>query len=431
MKKYVNTDRPPFFCQGCTHARVVNALDKAFDHLNLKAGDIVIVSDIGCAGLFDTFFKTHAFHGLHGRALTYAIGIKLANPTLTVVVVMGDGGIGIGGAHLLSACKKNIGITLLILNNFNYGMTGGQFSATTPSSATVNSAFLNQLEKPLDICQVSVSAGASFVQRISAYHKDLPDALSAGISHDGFSIIDIWGVCVGRYTKHNRLNPSQIDESLNSLPSFEGIISQNVRTEFTRGYKEASRGGRPIPPPMSISAQFNAKTSERQEIMILGNAGQRVVTAGDILCIAGMLSGLYASQKSDYPVTVLRGHSVGEVVLSPNRVDFSGIIKPNWVFVVGKDGANRKKDIFSILSKKTVILKDNRIEIPPCRGKIVEVDFEAERIKYHDRALAMLIIFARMALVIDIDMLMASLRIRFSGDHLNASLSLVNQFDSR
>ena len=100
--------------------------------MGFSGKDVVIVSDIGCSGLFDTFFNTHAFHGLHGRALTYATGIKMARPDLKVVVTMGDGGLGIGGAHVLSTCRRNIDLTLLVLNNFNYGMTGGQCSSTIP-----------------------------------------------------------------------------------------------------------------------------------------------------------------------------------------------------------------------------------------------------------------------------------------------------------
>ena len=148
MDSLLNNNRPPVFCPGCAHERVVHALDKAFQNMGLNGQQIVMVSDIGCSGLFDTFFNTHAFHGLHGRALTYATGLKMARPDLHVVVTMGDGGLGIGGAHLLAACRRNLDLTLLVLNNFNFGMTGGQFSATTPPDAEVGSGFLNQLERP-------------------------------------------------------------------------------------------------------------------------------------------------------------------------------------------------------------------------------------------------------------------------------------------
>ncbi|MBW2656782.1 MAG: 2-oxoglutarate synthase, partial [Deltaproteobacteria bacterium] len=139
MDSLLNIERPPVFCPGCSHDKITHTLDKAFQNMGLSGEKVAIVSDIGCSGLFDTFFNTHALHGLHGRALTYAAGLKLARPDLNVVVTMGDGGQGIGGAHLLAACRRNLDLTLLVLNNFNFGMTGGQFSATTPLDAQVGS----------------------------------------------------------------------------------------------------------------------------------------------------------------------------------------------------------------------------------------------------------------------------------------------------
>jgi len=108
MNSLLNSSRPPAFCSGCSHERITHALDQAFQNMGLSGDQIAIVSDIGCSGLFDTFFHTHALHGLHGRALTYATGLKIARPELTVVVTMGDGGLGIGGPHFLSACRRNL-----------------------------------------------------------------------------------------------------------------------------------------------------------------------------------------------------------------------------------------------------------------------------------------------------------------------------------
>jgi len=126
LQTYMNKEAGPLpFCPGCGHERLLRELDTALVKLQLDPRKTVIVTDIGCIGLSDPYFVTNGFHGLHGRSLTYATGLKLARPELTVIVLMGDGGCGIGGAHLLNAARRNLDLTLIIANNFNYGMTGG------------------------------------------------------------------------------------------------------------------------------------------------------------------------------------------------------------------------------------------------------------------------------------------------------------------
>ncbi len=137
LSSYRN-DTPYPFCPGCGHGPILDHLNKALVKAAIDPAKVVLVSDIGCSGLSDQYFATHAFHGLHGRSLTYATGIKLARPELTVIVVIGDGGTGIGGTHLLQAARRNIGITVLVFDNFNFGMTGGQHSTTTPPGAVTS-----------------------------------------------------------------------------------------------------------------------------------------------------------------------------------------------------------------------------------------------------------------------------------------------------
>ena len=273
MDSLLNAARPPVFCPGCSHDRITHMLDQAFLGMGLAADRIAMVSDIGCSGLFDTFFNTHAFHGLHGRALTYAAGIKLARPELTVVVTMGDGGQGIGGAHLLAACRRNLDLTLLVLNNFNFGMTGGQYSATTPPDAEVGSGFLNQLERPLDVCAVAKAAGAPYVVRCSAYRPDIAEVIRRAIEFKGFSVVDIWGICPGRFSKRNRLTPKAIEEVLARLPALEGEVPENRRREFGEHYRELAAAQRPVPPPLGPSRPAFAPARRRPPRG--GHAGQR------------------------------------------------------------------------------------------------------------------------------------------------------------
>jgi pyruvate/2-oxoacid:ferredoxin oxidoreductase beta subunit/Pyruvate/2-oxoacid:ferredoxin oxidoreductase gamma subunit len=427
MSSLLNTGRPPVFCPGCSHDRITHALDKAFLNLGFQGEDIVIVTDIGCSGLFDTFFNTHAFHGLHGRALTYATGLKMAHPELNVIVTMGDGGLGIGGAHILSACRRNLDLTLLVLNNFNFGMTGGQFSTTTPLNAQVGSGFLNRLERPIDVCQVASSAGAPYVRRFSSYGKNLVEEIENGIRFEGFSILDIWGICPGRYTKRNRLTPKIIEDTLSKMPSIKNPVSENLRKEYGRHYRELAADQKPVQRPTTIERQFVPPGAGRKEVIILGSAGQRIITAGEILCLAGLYAGLQTTQKNEYNVTVLRGHSITEVVLSPEDIGYTGIESPDVVLALSREGVERRRHIFNEMDDHGLIILDKEIDLPPCNAEVHQIDFKALKIKSHDRALASMGVLAALNRVIHPDMLGAALKYRFRGNVLVSSQDIVER----
>jgi 2-oxoglutarate ferredoxin oxidoreductase subunit beta len=427
MSSLLNTNRPPVFCPGCSHERITHGLDKAFQNMGLSGEQIVIVTDIGCSGLFDTFFHTHALHGLHGRALTYAAGLKMARPGLTVIVTMGDGGLGIGGAHILAACRRNLDITLLILNNFNFGMTGGQFSATTPSEVRVGSGFLNRLERPLDVCRVASSAGAAYVRRCSSYAKDLAQEIENAIRFEGFSVIDLWGICPGRYTKRNKMTPQIIEDSLARLPSIITPIPENVRKEYGRHYRELAAQQQPVPSPTEIKTKFHAPDFGRKEVVILGSAGQRIITAGEILCLAGLTAGLNVTQKNEYDITVLRGACISEVVLSREEIGYTGITKPDVVLALSQEGVDRRKHLFDHLDKNALIIRSEEIDLPPCNARVQETDFKAQKIKSNDRALAALCVLARLDTVIYLNMLECALAYRFRDNLLASAIDLVRR----
>ncbi len=427
MSSLLNEGRPPVFCPGCSHERITHALDRCFQNMGLRGDQVVIVSDIGCSGLFDTYFHTHAFHGLHGRALTYATGLKLAQPELKVVVTMGDGGLGIGGAHLLSACRRNLDLTLLILNNFNFGMTGGQFSATTPPEAMVASGFLNQLETPMDVCQVARSAGASYVTRCSSYRKDLPDVLEAAIRFEGFSLIDMWGLCPGRYTKKNRLTPKIIEEALGNMPIIERPVKENLRKEYGQHYRELASRQEPAPPPLKVGAKFRPPLPRRQDVVILGRAGQRVIMAGEMLCLAGLTAGLRVTQKNEYDITVLRGPSISELILSTEEIGYTGIDRPNVVLAIGQEGVDRRKALFDHLEADSLVIQAQGVEIPPSKGRVLTFDFKGQGVKIQNWALASLSIMARVHKVISLEMLQSALKIILKEQDLVYALDLVDR----
>jgi 2-oxoglutarate/2-oxoacid ferredoxin oxidoreductase subunit beta len=422
----LNKSRPPVFCPGCGHEVVVRALDQAFRNLGLSGNDTCLVSDIGCSGLFDTFFNTHAFHGLHGRALTYATGIKLCRPELNVVVTMGDGGLGIGGAHLLAACRRNVNVTLLVLNNFNFGMTGGQCSATTPSEAEVASGFLNRLDKALDLHSVAVAAGASYMATVSGYQKGLDRAIEEAIRFDGFAIIDIHGICPGRYTRRNTLTPKAISQALEQKGHHNGPVEANARTEYGQAYRELAYRQHRAKPPKAIEAVFTAPEKGRHGIILLGSAGQRVITAGELLGLAGMSAGLQVTQKNDYDITVLRGPSIAEVILSPGEIDYPAIDRPSVILALAPEGVARRRALFERIDDKTLVIQASGVDIPDTKAGIRVVDFKGMGLKAQDWSLAALAVMAKMKRVLEPAMLDAALGHRFRGEALVGAKAVVS-----
>jgi 2-oxoglutarate/2-oxoacid ferredoxin oxidoreductase subunit beta len=428
MTSLLNSNRPPAFCPGCSHERSLHALDRAFQELGLRSHEVVMVSDIGCSGLFDTFFATHAFHGLHGRALTYAAGIKLARPQLNVVVTMGDGGLGIGGAHFLEACRRNLDLTLLVLNNFNFGMTGGQFSCTTPAEASVASGFLNTLEKPMDICRVAAAAGAPFATRCSVYQKNLPQMLVDAIGFEGFSVVDIWGACTGHYSRRNPLSPRDIEQCMNELPSFEGPVAANIRREYGGTYRETcSAAGAVAPDWQKIEAILPPPVRQRREIVLLGAAGDHIIFTGSLLAHAAILGGMQVTQKSDYDINVMRGPSVSELILSPGPILYTGVERPDIIVALAPEGIMRKRELFAEMSSRGRVLLEKGLEIPDTAAHTMVIDFKGQGIKRTERALAALSLLAGTRDPITSEMLERALRSSLKAEALQKSLALLER----
>jgi 2-oxoglutarate ferredoxin oxidoreductase subunit beta len=173
--------------------------------MGLEKNKTATISGIGCTGRLPTYIDTNTLHTTHGRALGFATGVKLANPELTVVTAMGDGdAVAIGGNHFIHACRRNIDITAIVANNCIYGMTGGQYSPTTPHGKRGTTAPYGNVEYEFDIVSLAAGAGATFVARTSVYHvRELDKILERAIRHPGFSVVEVVSNC---YTSYGRLN---------------------------------------------------------------------------------------------------------------------------------------------------------------------------------------------------------------------------------
>jgi len=198
---------PHVWCSGCGNGIVLGALIRAIERLKLKKDDIVLASGIGCSGRMPTYVDFNTVHTTHGRALTFATGIKLAKPSLNVIAVMGDGdATAIRGNHFIHAARRNLDLTAIIINNQIYGMTGGQASPTTPYGANSTTSSFSNIEHAFSIAELAVAAGASFVARGTVYHAaQLDKLIEKGIRKNGFSVVEIMSNCHVQFGRRNNM----------------------------------------------------------------------------------------------------------------------------------------------------------------------------------------------------------------------------------
>jgi len=259
IKNNFRMDRlPHIWCPGCGHGIIMRALAKAIENLNLDKDNVCIVSGIGCSSRSTGYMDFNTLHTTHGRALAFATGIKLANPELEVIVITGDGDCSaIGGNHLIHASRRNIGITTIVFNNNIYGMTGGQYSPTTPTNDYGTTAPFGNIDKPFDICKLADAAGATYVARGTAYHANqLIKLMEKAIENKGFSLVDAISVCPTYYGRKNKkgsavdmlsnLKDSTIDVKVaEKLPLDKqkdklliGEFKNTVEPEYTEEYEK-------------------------------------------------------------------------------------------------------------------------------------------------------------------------------------------------
>ncbi len=239
-----NKKFPTIWCSGCGLGVIMGALIRAIDHLGLEKDQVALVAGIGCTARMPVYMDFNTLHTTHGRALAFATGLKIARPDMKVIAIMGDGdALAIGGNHFIHAARRNIGITALVVNNSIYGMTGGQYSPTTPVGMRATTAPYGNVEPPFPICDLAMAAGASYVARSTAFHAlELDKYLSEAIANEGFSLVEAVSYCHTTYGRINKLGTAaEMMRSLkdNSIPkaSFDklSVEEQQANTKIVRG----------------------------------------------------------------------------------------------------------------------------------------------------------------------------------------------------
>lgn len=204
---------PHIWCPGCGNGIVMGSIIRAIQSQKLDPDKTVIVSGIGCSSRAPGYMNFDTLHTAHGRALAFATGIKMANPELNVIVISGDGdSSAIGGNHLIHACRRNIDITLVIVNNNIYGMTSGQYSPLTPTGAYATTAVYGNIDRTFDLPSLAGGAGATYVARSTVYHvPQLTKQIEAGIQNKGFSVIEAISTCPTYFGRKNKIGePAQM-----------------------------------------------------------------------------------------------------------------------------------------------------------------------------------------------------------------------------
>ncbi len=197
---------PLIWCPGCGNGIVMKSMVRAIDNLQLPKDQVCIVSGIGCSSRLSGYVDFNTMHTTHGRALTFATGIKMTKPDLHVIVVTGDGdATAIGGNHYIHAARRNIDLTVILINNFIYGMTGGQHSPTTPLGKRASTAPFGNMENSFNISGLATAAGATFVARSTTYHAQQCEKLiEKAILNKGFSVVEVIAACPTSYGRPNK-----------------------------------------------------------------------------------------------------------------------------------------------------------------------------------------------------------------------------------
>src|ERR1019366_8577708 len=208
VERFLRTDRMPhIWCPGCGIGTTVNSFAHALIESKIDLKSLALVSGIGCTGRVAGYVKLDSFHTTHGRAIPFATGLKLANPDLTVVVYSGDGDlISIGGNHFIHAARRNADLKVICVNNFIYGMTGGQVAPTTPVGALATTSPYGAYERPFNLPYLAESSGAVYVARWTAFHvRHITRSMVKAFSKKGFAFIEIIAPCPTLYQRRNRL----------------------------------------------------------------------------------------------------------------------------------------------------------------------------------------------------------------------------------
>ncbi len=240
---YLRVDKlPTQWCWGCGDGVVLKSIIRAIQKVGWKMDDVCLVAGIGCSGRMSSYVNCNTVHTTHGRAIAYASGIKLANPSKKVIVVSGDGDtLAIGGNHTIHGCRRNIDLTHILINNFIYGLTNSQTSPTTPQGFYTVTAQQGNIDPNFDACKLTIAAGASFVARANIIEAiKLENIIAKALEHNGYSFVDVFSNCHINLGRKNKMGEAtQMLEWIKGLcvdkDKFDKLEKSEQKNKFAMG----------------------------------------------------------------------------------------------------------------------------------------------------------------------------------------------------
>jgi len=400
---------PHIWCQGCGLGTALTSFISSLQWLEKNQGwdldKVAVVSGIGCTGRIAGYVRLDSFHTTHGRAIPFATGLKIANPELKVIVISGDGDMaGIGGNHLIHAARRNLSITVVCVNNFNYGMTGGQVGPTTPHEARAVTAQYGNYEFPFNLPYLAAASGASFVARWTTLHaRQLDWTLRKALNHSGFSFVEIIAPCSTAYARWNPegkgLDPEnlrrrglevmkhyqnigrtehgvhpkdahiKVNESGEVIEIVEGEFLQESRPDFIeainqrkdqaekywQGEKDALDKRKKLPP--------KKEQVSRNEIQLGGFGGQGIMSAGKIIGMAASVyNNLEACFTQSYGPEARGGAAGSQVVISSKPIHHPHLTQPTSMIMMSQGAYD--KYITDLKQDGVLLIDDELVTLP-------------------------------------------------------------------
>lgn len=401
---------PHIWCQGCGLGTALTTFISTLQWLEKNQGwdldKVAVVSGIGCTGRIAGYVRLDSFHTTHGRAIPFATGLKLANPELKVIVISGDGDIaGIGGNHFIHAARRNLELAVICVNNFNYGMTGGQVGPTTPHEGHSVTSQYGNFEYPFNLPYLAAASGASFVARWTVLHaRRLEWTLREALVHPGFSFVEIIAPCSTAYARWNPegkgLDPEHLGRrGLETIKFYQqagriahgthpkdahvavndkGEITEIIEGKFLDDPKpdlqlaidrlaaQAERwwlaekkvlDGRPALPTRTDHVP-------RTEVQLGGFGGQGIISAGRIIGQAAALyDKLEACFTQSYGPEARGGAAGSQVVIASDPIHHPHLIQPTSMIIMSQ-GAYVKY-VPTLAPGGALVIDDSLVELPP------------------------------------------------------------------